>query len=348
MSSPTREFYKQLWMNAEKTGELTLYPERLKQLLSEEFPPVRWIVDGLIPDGGVTILSGNSSTFKTWLFMEMAVKVSTGEPVFGHFTTIQNGVLIIDEESGKRMLQERFKQFGASDDLQISYISRIGYKLKQIYVDAIASTARELHASLIIFDSLVRFNDGDENVSKDMSEMMDCFRQLADAGFSVLIVHHNRKSGAGQSNPAMDMRGSSDILAAIDCHIGVNRNGQSEYVKLTQTKNRYIREIKPFELRFQENSRQFEYLGEGKTAVDKHREMLDEILEVVTAYPGLSKRQFILKAQELSVDGGQKKIGDGLEELVSTGEIIQQPGKQNSFLYRAAVNSDTESAATAQ
>ena len=91
MGSTTHFAYRQLWEQAEKSGELKLYPETIKQLYKKEFPPIRWIVDDLIPAGGVTIMSGYASSFKTWLFMEMAVKVAKGEPVFGKFNTMQSG-----------------------------------------------------------------------------------------------------------------------------------------------------------------------------------------------------------------------------------------------------------------
>src|ERR1044072_1898115 len=140
--------------------------------------------------------------------------------------------------------------------------------MKQLYVDAIADKARELGTGLIIFDSFTRFSSGDENASGDMSVLMDYYRQLAEAGVAVLILHHNRKGGTGQSNPAMDMRGSSDILASVDCHIAVSRVGQSEFVKLTQTKNRDVWESAPFELRFHEDASEFEYVGAGKTSTE--------------------------------------------------------------------------------
>jgi hypothetical protein len=205
--------------------------------------------------------------------------------------------------------------------------------MNQLYADAIAQKARELSTGLIVFDSFTRFNGGDENASGDMAKLMDHYRQLADAGLSVLILHHNRKEGAGQFNPAQAMRGSSDILASADCHIAVSRVGQSEFVKLIQTKNRDIWESVPFELRFHENASEFEYVGSGKSPTELHRERLDQVLEVVADSPGLTKTQLQKHAKTQGVSGGIKKIGDLIDELVIKEELKLQEGIRNAQRY---------------
>lgn len=334
MITGSREMYKVLWNKAKKTGKLELHPERLKNLLGEEFPPEVWIVDQLIPDESVTILSGSPGSFKTWLYMELAVKVASGNVAFGHFQTKKTGVMVIDEESGRRRLQKRLKQLGATDDMPIHFTSRIGYKMNQLYADAIADKAFELGVGLIIFDSFTRFNGGDENTSGDMATLMDYYRQLADDGFAVLILHHNRKEMAGQhTNPAQAMRGSSDILASTDCHIAVSRTGQSEFVRLTQTKNRDEWETLPFELRFRENASEFEYVGAAKSSAERHREQLDEVLAIANSFPGSSKRQLVTEIKSQGFKAGEKKIGELLDELAAGGEIDQKPGERNSYLY---------------
>lgn len=348
MGEVLREFYKKEWEKAGRTGELKLFPERLNKLLAKDFPPQRWVVDDLVPYGGVTVMSGLPGTFKTWLLMEMAHKVAEGQLLFGHFNTSQMGVLIIDEESGERMLNERFKQLKVSGDLPIHYLTRTGYKMKQLYVEAIAKTARELKAGFIIFDSLVRFNDGDENTSKDMAELFDCFKQLADNDFSVLITHHNRKGMGGKSNPALDMRGSSDILASLDCHLAVARSGESEFLKVIQTKNRYMPEVKPFELRFRplNGQSQFEYVGEAKTMADQHREMLDKIVKIVTDNSDIAHGDLKMLAKDSGVKAGGHKLDDMIQELVAGNEIAMERGVRNSKHYFPVIQVDGSAAKT--
>lgn len=335
MANLVREAYQELWEMGEKSGKLNLLTEQVGELLQEEFPPEVWIVDQLIPAKSVTILSGSPGSFKTWLYMEIAVKVAKGRSAFGNFSTMQTGVLVVDEESGRPRLQTRFKQLAATDDLPIHLLSRTGYKMSQLYADGIAEKAIELGTGLVIFDSLTRFMGEklDENASGDMASLMDYYRQLADRGLSVLILHHNRKDGAGRFNPAQSLRGSSDILAAVDCHIAVSRVGQSEFVKLVQTKNRDIWEPVPFELRFHENASEFEYVGSDKTPSERHRELLDKIVETVVTYPGLTKTQLTKQARAQGVGTGIKKIGDYIDELVLNDELDMQEASRGGQKY---------------
>lgn len=335
MSKLVRETYRDLWKMGEKSGKLNLLTERVGELLHEKFPEDTWVVDQLIPDKSVTILSGSPGSFKTWLYMEIAVKVANGKKTFGNFDTQQTGVLVVDEESGRPRLQKRFKQLAATDSLPIHLLSRTGYKMSQLYADGIVDKAQELEAGLVIFDSLTRFmgEKTDENASGDMAQMMDYYRQLADSGLAVLILHHNRKEGTGRFNPAQSLRGSSDILAAVDCHIAVSRVGQSEFVKLVQTKNRDIWEPVPFELRFHENASEFEYVGSDKTASERHRDVLNKVTETATQHPGLTKTQLIKQAKLNGVNAGLKKIGDYIEELVLGGELNMQEAGRNGQKY---------------
>lgn len=336
-----RELYKEEWIKGKDTGKLQLLTERLDDLLDEEFPPEVWLVDQLIPDEGVTILAGLPGCFKTWLYMYIAVKVAKGEQAFGRFNTKKTGVLVIDEESGRRRLQKRFKQLGATSDTPIHFTSRIDYKMNQLYAEAIEQKARDLGVGLIVFDSFTRFNgDGDENASGDMSRLMDNYRQLANAGFAVLILHHNRKDGVGNFNAAQAMRGSIDILASVDCHIAVTRSGQSEIIKLEQTKNRDTWEQPPIKLRFQPNASEFEFVGTDKTTADKQLELQENLLELINNNPGLTQGALVTLAKAQGIKGGEKKLIATLDELDQLDKLVINPGNTpRAFSYHVAPTS---------
>lgn len=79
----------------------------LAELLNTEFQNPQWLVERLIPHETVTIVSGAPASYKTWLTLEIALKVAAGEKVFGEFQAIQSPVLIIDEENHPRILKDR-------------------------------------------------------------------------------------------------------------------------------------------------------------------------------------------------------------------------------------------------
>lgn len=332
-----------------RNNPLSLYPETLDSLLDHKFPPTRWIVEGLIPTEGITIVSALPGSFKTWMLLEIALCVTQGRKLFGQYATEVVGVLIVDEESGARMLNERFKQLRAAHGLPITYFSRAGHKISQKYIDSLISVCLANDISLIIFDSLVRLHQGDENTSKDMAELFNLFKQLTDNGLSVLISHHNRKGVPGSYNPSSDMRGSSDILAAVDCHLALNRL-KDEYVEARQTKNRYMREIPPFKLRFvnEQDYSEFQFVESLRTKADERDEFKVAVTGQLSQEPGLTKKLLLEKLNLLGVDIKSGLLGDLLDELKAGGKVNTKPGLRNAVHYFVATEDENGSAAKPQ
>jgi hypothetical protein len=326
-----------------RNNPLSLYPESLDSLLEYSFPPTRWIVEGLIPSEGLTIMSAMPGSFKTWIMLEIALSVAQGRKLFNQYPTELTGVLIVDEESGARMLNERFKQLNAIKGLPVTYFSREGHKISQEYIDSLISVCLANNIGLVVFDSLVRLHQGDENTSKDMSELFNLFKKLADNGISVLIAHHNRKGIPGSYNPSGDMRGSSDILAAVDCHLAVNRNKNSEYVEVRQTKNRYMRELPPFKLRFIERDgySEFQFVEVLETKNDQRDKLKLIILEQLSKEPDPTKKDLLNQLNAQGVDIKLGLLGDLLEELKTSERIDTKPGVRNAIHYFVTENTST-------
>lgn len=323
-----------------RNNPLSLYPESLDALLERSFSPTRWIVEGLLPSEGLTIMSAMPGSFKTWIMLEIALCVAQGRKLFGQYQTRASGVLIVDEESGTRMLNERFKQLNAPKGLPIIYFSREGHKVSPEYIDSLISVCLANNISLVIFDSLVRLHQGDENTSRDMSDLFNLFKQLADNEISVLIAHHNRKGIPGSYNPSGDMRGSSDILAAVDCHLAVNRNKNSEYVEVRQTKNRYMREVPPFKLRFVERDgySEFHFVELLETKNQQRDKLKQIILEQLVKEPNPTKKDLLNQLTALGIDIKLGTLGDLLEELKTSEKIDTKPGTRNAIHYFVADN----------
>jgi predicted ATP-dependent serine protease len=308
----------------------------LDSLMAQRFPAARWTVEGIIPEGGLTILSAAPGSFKTWLMLEITLSIAEGRELFGKFNTNQTGVLFVDEESGVRMLQERFKQLGSNIGLPIHYTSRQNTRITETYIENLIATCKDKEIGLVMFDSLVRLHASDENASKDMSELFNLFRQLTDHGLSVLIAHHNRKPSQGNYSPSGDMRGSSDILAAVDCHMAMSRQNGSEYVTVLQTKNRYMPELRPFKLRFikEDDKSRFEFSGEEKSRTDERAELKIIITSLLReSVSDTTKKALYEHLSETGNEVGLNRLGDLLEELQSDGKVSTKPGPRNATFY---------------
>ena len=261
------------------------------EILVHDFGEEEWLVDSLIPKQGMMALSGNPGDFKTWVTIHVALCVSRNLSVFGKFQAIQGGVLIIDEEDHLRLLKRRLEFLGAKETDSIHYLSQSGIKIDVDTVrNMITEIVKEKNIKLVIFDSLIRIHGQEENAAGGMAKVFNSFQKIITAGTSILFTHHHRKQqGFGPSNLGQSMRGSSDILAAVDCHITVEKKRDEEdRLIFKQTKLRQGEALKPFEVKIILKSEDdkgkacpsgFEYAGDH----DEKKKKAEEVAEALVS-----------------------------------------------------------------
>ncbi len=146
-------------------------PLLLSDLMKKEFKNPEWLVQGLIPSEGIVAISGAPASYKTWLVLDLAIKVAKGDILFDKFATDQTGVLIIDEESGEWTLQRRFQKLQKSNDMPIYIMPLKEFKLTEQSAEQIIFIAKANGIKLAIFDSLVRIHSEDENDAMKIAKM---------------------------------------------------------------------------------------------------------------------------------------------------------------------------------
>ena len=307
-------------------------PVRLDELLSIKFEPARWLIQDLVPLDGITMLSGLSNTYKTWIMLDMALSIASDTVYLGQYDVKKVGVLIVDEESGHRLLQERLKSMGASSELNIHIFSRKDFKVSKENINSLIAYCLENDIRLVAIDSLVRVIVGDENSAKDMSANFNLLRKLVDEGISVLLLHHERKGSVSiKRNASSDIRGSSDILSSLDSHMGIS-NEKSHIVKIEPTKNRHQDVNKPFEIKFNSSSELygFEWLGEPQTKDDRKNDIKNTIEMALAEHTGMNKQETVRKLQDSGCEFGQNAILGAIDELIADEVIIAKKGLTNN------------------
>ncbi len=311
--------------------------QSLSDLMEVKFPPQKWLVDKIIPDSGLVLMSAAPASFKTWLALEIALCVVENRPLFGKLSASSCNVLIADEESGDRMLQDRFKKLGVKLDTNpwtdgaIYYLSRVGRQVDNSYIQELIAKCEEYDIRLIIFDSLVRFHSARENDAGEMSKVLNLFKTLNDNGITALVLHHNRKSGGLVGGGEM-VRGSSDILASCDVHLSVKRHNRK--ITISQTKNRYMEEIEPFsvELKTIDETRSvFEYLGEENSESELSDELKSIILAQITETPGINKSELARLISQVDEKLSMNRIHTAIKELIKSNEVRTEQGVKNSL-----------------
>lgn len=306
----------------------------ISELMEMHFEDAGWLVDGLIPAEGIIGLSGAPATYKTWLAWEIAFKVASGELLFGQFQTEQGGVLIIDQENSPRLLQQRANQMRDTFDLPIYLMSLKSFKITKQAVEGVIASMEDRKIKLVILDSLVRLHAVDENDAMGMASVFSLLKEFNRVGISVLFLHHNRKPGPQRSSQAHEMRGSSDILAAVDCHLAVERKNES--LLITQTKSRQAEEMKPFQVNVLSDDvhLSFEFAGEAKETKAKRGQVPEAVTSLLTEHAErLSKDDILQRIKVTGLDVGISTLKSVLDEMVKTGLLNSFNGEKNKKLY---------------
>jgi len=321
-------------------GKLKMGPDylSLSDLMATNYPRQIWLAKELVPCGALTVISASPGSYKTWLLLSTAIAVAQGSKLFGHFKVQQGRVLIIDEETGEPQLKYRLSKLGVKNELPISFLSRKGFVASEENISLLLLDARAYDVRLIIIDTLVNIHSGDENNPGDMTEVFKQLRRLADVGIAVVVAHHNRKAGSRMGNSGEEMRGSSGILAAVDCHIGVARKGKSRQVTLEQTKNRFGEELDPIKLELVGDTKNnedlyFEYTGQVEPQKDKSELLYKLVVQLLTENEQLNFKGLLKLLKQCGLATNEHKLRGLLNDMVEREEVIVEKGIGNTKYY---------------
>lgn len=202
-------------------------PSRYKAYdLDELFalPPAEWLLDHAIPQNGLVTLYGPPKSAKTFLALDIALSIGSEQASVHGFDCKEGKVLYVLAEGGAPMIAERAKAW-----LQHRGINKAAVKLLPSSITLSSKKdldglldAQGFEWDLVIFDTLARCMEGDENAVKDMNPAIKgCDYIREKTGAAVLLVHH---SGKDQSK---GMRGSTALLGAVDGTIKMKPVGSS-------------------------------------------------------------------------------------------------------------------------
>lgn len=325
---------RELITNNQGWGQETkITPVSVKDLLAKDLPPVQWLVEGLIPENCLTIISGNPENYKSWLMLDMSIKICNGQKFLDHFETQKKKVLYIDEEDGEGTMQNRIKKLTSETDFGLEILSLKNFKLLKD-TDELLEYCIKNKIGLVIMDSLVRISSGDENSSKDMNKNFESFKKFKNNNITVIISHHHRKSGVHQGSPGEEMRGSGDILASVDCHLTVKKNELENTVTISQHKLRVAHHKNHFKVLIPNENEEFKFTHGGEVKTDKKPEKAKQEILALLSNEDLNQKEIISKlknnANESISEYSTKKA---LDELLQDKTVTLKQGLGNEKIY---------------
>jgi SpoVK/Ycf46/Vps4 family AAA+-type ATPase len=185
-------------------------------MLATDPPPVPWIVEPLLAQGCVTMLSGREGQGKSMLALALASAIGHGAHVAG--MECQPGrVLYVDAENGEREAHRRLRGLGVKPGTLV-YVEAVGFNLAED-VELLAAMVDEHKPSVLMLDSLRSLAPGlDENDSRPVEAALRPVSRIAqEKSIPVLLLHHAGKQG-------IEYRGSTAIGAAVEIGFGLSRH----------------------------------------------------------------------------------------------------------------------------
>lgn len=313
----------------------------VNDIMQMVFPDNAWLIEKLIPLNGITIVSGAPGSYKTWLIWQMAINIAEGSRFLEQFECEQSAILIIDEENQLSLVKKRLELLGASTELPIHFLNQQDFlATNSESVTEIIRICEKNSINTIFIDSLVRISNADENDAKQMSQVFRAIKHFCQAGKSVVMTHHERKEGTNKGSAQARLRGSSDISAAIDCHLSVRKGKENKkIITIEQPKLRMDEEMPPFTITvISEENGQVRFRYDGVTIDDKTNELKDLILDILSDEEnkqGLSVKEITERVRN-SIQVGERAPSKVIKELIENGEIASKPGIKNEkicFLF---------------
>lgn len=196
-------------------------------LLAADLPPIRWAVDGLVPEGA-TLLVGAPKLGKSWAALGLALAVAAGGRALGAVPVDGGDVLVLALEDGPRRLRDRLAKLLAGDLPP----SRLAFLTDAPPIDAGLTDLLDRWAEsvtaprLVVVDVLAKVRPSTSSslpqYERDYATVAPLQRWATGRGIAVLIVHHTRKQG--DDDPLATVSGTFGVTGAADAVLVLTRS----------------------------------------------------------------------------------------------------------------------------
>jgi hypothetical protein len=221
----------------------------LSTFLASVSGDVPWLVDRLIPEGGLGVFFGAPASGKSLFTLDLCYCLATGTPLFG--MAAKKGRVLYVTGEGRRGLKKRFlalfekyQHDSPPDNLEVadgaaSLASADGIADLAACVEAAHKAGKPFDT--IVFDTLHNnFGDASENDERDVKRVLHNLAMLESWVKTIIFVHH---SGLADTER---MRGSSALLASLDWCYKVSKT--DDLITITSTKAKDIDPPDPINL----------------------------------------------------------------------------------------------------
>lgn len=300
----------------------------LDDLLKEPEEVVSWVVDGLLPSGGLSVLVAKPKVGKSTFARQMALAVAQGDLFLGRKTAIGR-VLYISLEEKRGEVRSHFKLMGANGAENIGiYVGTVPEEAFEWLKSEIIKT----RPTLVIIDTLFRFVSVTDvnDYAKTTAALSPLLALARDYSAHLLFLHHARKGGGDGADTTL---GSTAIFGSVDTAIVLKKTDGKRTI---ETQQRYGVDLEPTILVFNSETKSAE-LG-GSKEEDDIQKIEAAILEFLkTKGEGVSEPAI---GEEIDGRTGAKR--KALRNLLAKEHVSRVGGgrRGDPFLYSCSLVPD--------
>ncbi len=218
---------------------ISLLPVQRAHKLDSRAPDQQWLVENLWAAEAVGIIGGEPKCGKSFLALDLAVAVASGQPCLGRFRPVTTGrVLLYAAEDSPHIVRQRLEGICATAQIDLATLDLFVITAPSLGLDRaddrerLTNTVEKARAKLLVLDPFVRLHRIDENAAGEVAPLLAYLRQLQRKHhLAVAVVHHARK-GAAHARPGQALRGSSEFHAWGDSNLYLRRRSD-QLLRLT-------------------------------------------------------------------------------------------------------------------
>lgn len=326
---------------------ITTYPERR---------PI--VVDGLIREGDVCNIVAAPKVGKSWLALNLAMSVASGETWLGQFETVRGRTLYVDNElhptDAAFRLVEVSRALETAPEVLTNQYHVVSFRGFPVELSIVCRWIRHMvkerergYYKLIVIDTLSKMLAGDKS-ENDNLYFRSIYTQLeslaSDIGSAIVIVHHTSRGDQSEKSVTDTGAGAGSQSRACDCHIAVRPHAEDGFCVLDAAVRSFpgspslsIRWEYP--LWTVDGGKTPEL---GNTQTRKRRQQLDramrEALDIINAHPETAYT--VSKLDDLIEGVGYSTIRTACEKLSDDLKITRRTGSykgKDTVVYEARV-----------
>ena len=268
-------------------------------LFEKQLQKRKYFVEGLLPEG-LTLLSGDPKSGKSFFALGLSVSVAKGVP-FLCFPTKKCDVLYFSFEDDEKRLQQRL--FDISDDA----FSGLTFSNEAVHLgDGFVETLEDYlqkhpDTKLIVVDTLnyIRPEKQNPNMYKsDYDDMIKLHKLTMKYEIAMLILHHNKKGD--EADPLRLISGSMGIAGGSDNVIVIEKPKKKG--ETVSTLHVVSRDMQSFEMKITQGNNGVWIAAEDKTITEKTISIEVQAVFLYFCLVNEYKEPLIISATDLAND----------------------------------------------